>query len=107
MKHTHRRILAALLALGMLLSLLPAALAAEEHDCPGARFTDMPPVEHCAHAAIDWAVENGVVAGISETAFGPERYCTRAQMVTILWRAAGSPQPAKAECPFRDVSEGA
>lgn len=107
MKHTHRRILAALLALGMLLSLLPAALAAEEHDCPGARFTDMPPVEHWAHAAIDWAVENGVVAGISETAFGPERYCTRAQMVTILWRAAGSPQPAKAECPFRDVSEGA
>lgn len=67
----------------------------------------MPPVEHWAHAAIDWAVENGVVLGIFQDAFGPELQCTRAQLVTLLWRAAGEPQPETEGCPFSDVSDSA
>ena len=38
--------------------------------------------------AVDWAVENGVTNGISETLFGPDNSCTRAQIVTFLYRAA-------------------
>ena len=38
-----------------------------------------------------WAVENGITAGLTETVFGPNQACTPRQMVTFLWRAAGSP----------------
>ena len=57
--------------------------------------------------AVLWAVENGITAGLTETMFGPSQTCTRAQMVTFLWRAAGSPAPIAAENPFKDVAEGA
>ncbi len=42
-------------------------------------------------AAVKWAIEKGITNGISETLFGPDQPCTRAQIVTFLWRAAGSP----------------
>ena len=58
-------------------------------------------------AAVDWAVANGVTTGLTENTFGPETVCTRAQTVTFLWRAAGSPEPTKAENPFTDVSADA
>ena len=58
-------------------------------------------------AAVDWAVANGVTTGLTESTFGPETVCTRAQTVTFLWRAAGSPEPTKAENPFTDVSADA
>ena len=54
--------------------------------------------------AVKWAVENGVTEGISASAFGPDRACTRAQMVTFLWRAAGCPVPESTSLPFSDVS---
>ncbi len=106
MKHSMKRILALLLAAALLVPVLPGVFA-EEAACPGSRFRDMPPEGHWAHAAIDWALENGIVTGISGTAFGPALNCTRAQMVTILWRAAGSPQPQGTDCPFRDVPDEA
>ena len=49
-----------------------------------------------------WAVENGVTDGLSATTFGPYESCTRAQIVTFLWRAAGSPEPKTASS-FTDV----
>ena len=49
-------------------------------------------------------MENGVTEGISASAFGPDRACTRAQMVTFLWRAAGCPVPESTSLPFSDVS---
>ena len=52
--------------------------------------------------AVKWAVENGVTNGLSATTFGPYESCTRAQIVTFLWRAAGSPEP-KAMSSFTDV----
>ncbi|MBR7178254.1 MAG: S-layer homology domain-containing protein [Oscillospiraceae bacterium] len=52
-----------------------------------------------------WAVEGGITNGTSPTAFGPGLQCMRAQVVTFLWRAAGSPEPASAHNPFADVKE--
>ncbi len=58
------------------------------------------------HDAVQWAVINGVTEGTGETTFSPRDACTRAQVVTFLWRAAGEPQPT-AESPFRDVPDDA
>ena len=57
--------------------------------------------------AVLWAVENGVTVGTSTTTFSPLDACTRAQIVTFLWRAAGSPEPTITSCDFTDVFEGA
>ena len=56
--------------------------------------------------AVKWAVEKGVTNGVSETLFGPDQACTRAQIVTFLWRAAGSPEP-KSGSSFADVAADA
>lgn len=56
--------------------------------------------------AVKWAVENGVTDGLSATTFGPYESCTRAQIVTFLWRTAGSPEP-KAMSSFTDVPASA
>ena len=56
------------------------------------------------HDAVYWAKENGITAGTSDTAFSPNMCCTRAQIVTYLWRANGSPEPTLTECPFQDVT---
>ncbi len=54
------------------------------------------------YEAVKWAAENGIAAGIGNRLFGPEQTCTRAQIVTFLWRAAGSPEPER-ESGFTDV----
>ena len=82
------------------------------------------------YKAVLWAVENEITKGTSATTFGPADVCTRGQVVTFLWRTAGSPDPnapeivivsndnetpiipfnpdsGDAECPFEDVVEGA
>ena len=56
--------------------------------------------------AVKWAVNKGVTNGVSETLFGPDQACTRAQIVTFLWRAAGSPE-AKRGSSFADVAADA
>ncbi|MCR5826702.1 MAG: S-layer homology domain-containing protein [Oscillospiraceae bacterium] len=55
--------------------------------------------------AVYWAAENGVTAGTSSTTFSPDAVCTRAQIVTFLWRAAGSPTVTGSN-PFTDVASG-
>lgn len=52
--------------------------------------------------AIDWAVEKGITNGVSSNMFAPSDPCTRAQIVTFMWRAAGSPAP-KSISSFTDV----
>lgn len=54
---------------------------------------------------VSWAVEKNVSSGTSATAFEPDSYCTRAQAVTFLWRAKGSPAPTKTDNPFTDVKQ--
>ena len=56
--------------------------------------------------AVDWAVENGITKGTDDTHFSPDGICTRAQAVTFLWRAAGSPKPETRAMPFTDVPVG-
>ena len=69
-------------------------------------FTDVDP-EAYYYPAVLWAVENGITGGVSDTQFDPDGHCTRAQMVTFLWRAAGQPEPDSLSNPFADVSADA
>ena len=56
--------------------------------------------------AVLWAAEQGITGGTGGGKFSPDATCTRAQMVTFLWRAAGSPEPTTTICPFTDVDVG-
>ena len=76
-------------------------------NCPGKAFADMPAKGNWAHDPIDWAVSNEITNGTSASTFSPEEGCTRAQVVTFLWRAAGQPVPASSTNPFTDVKPGA
>ena len=58
------------------------------------------------YAAVQWAVGKNVTQGTSANTFSPDAQCTRAQVVTFLWRAAGSPAPKNRTLPFRDVRPG-
>ncbi len=56
--------------------------------------------------AILWAANTGITTGYSGGYFKPDQDCTRAQVVTFLWRAAGSPEPTSSRNPFKDVKSG-
>lgn len=58
------------------------------------------------YEAVKWAVENGITTGVGNDLFAPEQPCTRAQIVTFLWRAAGSPEPKGAASGMTDVVSG-
>ena len=68
-------------------------------------FTDVPAGSYYEDAVI-WAVDKGITTGTSATTFNPNGICTRAQAVTFLWRAAGSPEPETRAMPFTDVPAG-
>ena len=68
-------------------------------------FTDVPAGSYYEDAVI-WAVDKGITTGTSATTFNPNGICTRAQAVTFLWRAAGSPKPETRTMPFTDVPAG-
>jgi hypothetical protein len=55
-------------------------------------FTDVKPGAYC-YDAVKWAVSKGITAGTTATTFSPNQLCTRAQIITFLWRASGSPAP--------------
>lgn len=69
-------------------------------------FTDVADDAYYADA-VAWAVANNVTSGVSATSFVPNASCTRGQMVTFLWRAAGSPEPKSTTTAFTDVKSGA
>lgn len=69
-------------------------------------FTDVPEGEYFSEP-VEWAWENGIAAGTSATTFSPCRPCTRAEVMTFLWRAEGAPEPTGTDFPFTDVSETA
>lgn len=69
-------------------------------------FVDVP-ADAYYYDAVLWAAENEITGGTSATTFSPDMTCTRAQAVTFLWRAAGSPEPKSTEMPFEDVSADA
>ena len=76
--------------------LLPATYSGFEDVNKGDYFYD----------AVTWAASNGFVSGTDATHFSPSVAICRAQLITILWKSAGSPEPASLENPFVDVAEG-
>ena len=72
---------------------------------PKLPFEDVPETAYYA-PAVDWAVEHEITSGTSEENFSPDSVCTRAQIVTFLWRAAGSPEAVYGG-EFADVKESA
>ena len=68
-----------------------------------AGFTDVHESDYYADAVV-WAKENGVTGGTSATTFSPAATVTRAEAVTFLWRAAGSPEPSSLISPYTDVT---
>ena len=68
-------------------------------------FVDVP-ADAYYYDAVLWAAENGITGGVADVHFAPNAPCTRAQSVTFLWRAAGSPAPKSSKMPFEDVPAG-
>jgi len=94
-----KRILTAFLCLLMIGTLILPALAAPA-------FTDVKPGDYFA-APVNWAVSKGITNGTSNTTFSPGQTCTRAQILTFLWRAAGSPGSGTRGTYYSDVAEDA
>ena len=69
-------------------------------------FDDVSPSAWYAQA-VHWAVGRGIVAGTGNGLFSPKKTCTRAEIITMLWRAMGSPEPETVEPPFEDVKPSA
>ena len=102
MKHLTRHVLSLLLAVFLLAG--TATVPAGAADVSG--FRDVSQTAYYADA-VQWAVEQGVTAGTSDTTFSPQATVTRAQAVTFLWAAAGRPEPQSRTSPFTDVTSPA
>ena len=74
----------------------------KEPEQPKNPFVDVPADAYYT-APVLWAVEHAITAGTDKTHFSPNDTCTRAQVVTFLWRAAGNPEPQTGNNPFKDV----
>ncbi len=90
-----KRTLSILLAIVMCIGVFSSVVSA-------ASFTDVKASQYY-YDAVTWAVDKGVTNGTSDTTFSPNANCTRGQVVTFLWRASGSPEPASSTNPFTDV----
>ena len=76
-----------------------------EPTTPGSKFVDVKK-DDFFFDAVNWAVDNGITTGTSATTFSPNGNCTRAQAVTFLWRAKGSPAPTATTTAFTDIVPG-
>lgn len=74
----------------------------QPHVCPSAHLTDVKQ-DTWYHAGVDYCVANGIMVGMDDTTFGVDLSTNRAQLVTMLWRLAGSPE-SEVQAPFTDVS---
>ncbi len=87
--------------------LFSSVLSTENYDGSASLpFTDVADDAYYADA-VQWAVANNVTSGATATTFAPNASCTRGQMVTFLWRAAGSPEPKSTTTAFTDVKSDA
>lgn len=75
-----------------------------DEDISKAVFNDVKDSDYFA-APVHWALEREITSGVEEGRFGPELPCTRGQIITFLWRAAGSPEPKSLAAAFQDVAE--
>ena len=86
-----------------MVSFLWAAAGCPEPQISDMQFTDVP-VSASYRKAVLWALENGITGGTSANSFSPDMLCTRAQALTFLWRAEGSPEAKSESNRFSDVS---
>ena len=86
------------------MSFLWTALGRPAHTLQESPFADVTPGKYYYDPVL-WAYENHITSGLSTERFGPRRDCTRAQIVSFLWNAAGQPAPGLTENPFTDISE--
>ncbi len=93
-----RKATSLLLTLALLAALLPAGTGSAQ----ALAMTDVPQDAYYREA-VEWALANDITNGTSATTFSPESVCTRAQVMTFLWRAAGEPEPKNTANPFYDV----
>ena len=93
-----RRLVSLILCLGALLSLMTVSASA-------AGFSDVPAGKYYA-TPVSWAVSQGITNGKTATTFAPDEKCTRAQIITFLWRAAGSPDTGSSSY-YSDVADDA
>lgn len=75
-----------------------------DEDISKAVFNDVKDSDYFA-APVHWALEREITSGVEEGRFGPELPCTRGQIITFLWRAAGSPEPKSLAAAFQDAAE--
>lgn len=75
----------------------------EEETPSSGAFSDVPAGAYYSQP-VDWAVQKGITSGTSATTFSPGRTCSRAEIVTLMWRSIGSPAPQSGSNPFRDVT---
>lgn len=94
-KHRFRKSTILILTLIMVLNLLSVAAAAQFVDVSDGDWFAQP---------VSWALRNNITKGTTETTFSPYETCTRAQILTFLWRASDEPEP-EIFCPFYDVYE--
>ena len=87
-------------------TLLAAEKALAALNAQAMNFVDVAEGSYYAEA-VAWAVANGITDGVDDTHFAPNASCTRAQVVTFLWRAAGAPEPTATKCDFVDLDENA
>ena len=97
-----KRLLSLILAVALCMGLTVPAFAAQDTETETG-FSDVKSGAYYADA-VAWAVEQGITTGTSDTTFSPEELCTRGQIITFLWRAAGSPEPQSMAGYFADVS---
>ena len=81
-----------------------AAYGKQDPNSMTSPFTDVTGGRY--YKAVLWAVENGITKGVNATTFGVGKPCTREQVVTFLWKAAGAPEPRSSSCSFTDVAAG-
>ncbi len=91
---------------GQVMTMLWRAAGSPDHASAASPFSDVTPDDYYYHAVL-WAVENGITAGVGNNRFGSGNPCTRAQIVTFLWKSSGSPEPANASGQFSDVPSDA
>ena len=103
MKKVMKKLLSGCMALSMAVGLFLANPVSAAETVPV--FEDVAPTAYYAEA-VTWAVENGITSGTSATTFSPNHVCTTAEILTFLYRAAGSPEVI-GEQPFSDVSADA
>ena len=91
---------------GQILTFLWRTAGKPQSESAQNQFTDVAASAYYYDAVL-WAVEQDITKGTSETTFSPDDTCTRAEIMTFLWRAAGKPQPESAQNPFTDVADDA